>query len=100
MPTLWELTLIESRDKKVSIRIKDRVAHEWEEVATRLEFEGHHIKRIKKDSHYQCKEACHAMLSEWLDGLGREPKTWDTIIKALEEANFGEVAEIINSIVT
>ena len=79
--------------------MRDRVAAEWEEVATRLYFEGYDIKRIKKDNHHQSREACHAMLSEWLEGNGREPKTWETIIKALEEAQLSEVAKELSNII-
>jgi hypothetical protein len=82
--------------------IIDRVAYNWEVIATCLEFETHHIERIEKDNHYKCREACHAMLSEWLDGRRHEPRTWPwgTIVKALNKANFGEVAQKLNTIVT
>lgn len=89
-PFLHELDLIEVGEKK--IRVIDRVAADWEEVATRLHFEGHEIKRIKKDQHHQCKEACHATFGEWLDGNGREPKNFETLLKVLEEAGFSEFA--------
>lgn len=98
-PTLWELTRIESGDEKISIRIIDNVAHEWKQVATSLQFELHHIKRIETDYRW-CKDACQAVFSDWLGGCGREPRTWSTIIKALNEAHFGEVAGKLNNIVT
>ena len=64
----------------------------WERVATRLHFEGHEITCIKRDNPIRCEDACHAMFSKWLEGKGRTPTNWDTVIKALEEANLGEVA--------
>ena len=89
-PRLYELERIKANGK--TVKIISRVAAEWEKVATRLQFEGHDILRIKKDNHFQTSDACRAMFIEWLEGKGRTPTTWDTVIKALEEAEFGETA--------
>ena len=97
-PILYELDRIEYRGKIV--RVIDRVAAKWEKVATRLHFEGHEIKRIERDNHYQSTDSCRAMLIEWLGGNGREPKTWETIIKALIEADLSTCAEDLNWIMT
>lgn len=32
------------------------------------------------------------MFSDWLEGKGRQPTTWETLIEALEEANLSELA--------
>ena len=63
----------------------------WERVATRLHFEGQEIKSIKID-HHSTEDCCRNMFVEWLDGTGRTPKTWETVIKALDEADLGEIA--------
>ena len=76
----------------------DRVASKWEEVATRLHFEGHDILSIRRSEHHQVKDACRTMFIEWLEGKGRTPTTWDTVIKALEEAELGEVAKDLKEI--
>ena len=60
-------------------------------MATRLYFEGHDIQNIKRN-HTYCVEACHTMFMEWLEKKGRIPKTWNTLIKALKEANLSEIA--------
>ena len=72
----------------------------WERVATRLHFEGHEITCIKKDNHFQGEDACRAMFSKWLEGKGhiRTPTNWDTVIKVLEEANLGEVAQDLKEV--
>lgn len=69
-----------------------RVAAKWEDVATSLYFEGYEIQSIQRDQHYQTRNACRAMFIEWLRGEGRKPTTWNTLIKALEEAELSEVA--------
>ena len=81
------------------MKIIDRVANEWESVAIRLYFEHHDISRIKKDHPNQCRSACSTVFGEWLEGGGRLPTTWETLTKALVEANLGEVAADIKDII-
>ena len=88
-PELYQINLVEGIDK--TIRVIEQVASKWEEVATRLHFEGHDIKNIKRN-HTDCVEACRTMFMEWLEKKGRRPKTWNTLIKVLEEAAFSEIA--------
>ena len=74
------------------------MAADWEKLATRLHFEGHEIACIKRDNHFQSVDACRAMFSEWLEGKGRTPTNWETVIKALEEAELGEVAQDLKEV--
>jgi hypothetical protein len=69
-----------------------QAAAKWESVATSLYFESHDITRIKRDIHYQSIDACRTVFIEWLEGNGRKPTTWNTVIKALEEADLSELA--------
>ena len=87
-PRLHELDYIKIDGK--TVKIIDKVAASWAAVATRLYFEGHEIRSISRDN--QCAvDACREVFIQWLDGKGRTPTTWATIIKALEEASFSEV---------
>ena len=63
-----------------------------------LHFEDHCINVIEMNCHYQPVPACHAMFSQWLQGNGREPRTWRTLIVALEEANLHTIAQELQSI--
>ena len=74
------------------MRVIKQAAAKWEAVATRLYFEINDITRIKKDVHYQSIDACQTVFNEWLQGNGRKPTTWNTVIKALEEADLSELA--------
>ena len=67
-------------------------AAKWESVATRLHFESHDIIRLREDYHQQTSKACQTVFIEWLQGKGRKPTTWDTVIKALMEADLSELA--------
>lgn len=87
---LHELDFIEGND--VTVKVIERVASEWEKVATRLHFDGPDIRRIRKDNHFQCIESCRAVFIEWIKGKGRHPATWQILIKVLREADLSEVA--------
>ena len=73
------------------------VAPEWDEVAVALGFDGARIEMIKKGAHYQSKEACHEMFTEWLDGgHDLQPPTWNILIQSLTAANLTEIAYLLN----
>ena len=69
-----------------------QAGHVWERVATALHFEGYDISRLQKDEH-KAEDACRSVFMEWLEGKGRSPKTWGTVVKALDEAELGELAK-------
>ena len=73
------------------MKVIKKTAHVWKQVATRLHFEGHDILRIGKDER-QAEDACRTVFIEWLEGKGRNPTTWDTVLQALKEAEQGELA--------
>ena len=74
------------------MRVIKQAAAKWEAVATRLYFESHDISRIREDYHQQTVKACRTVFIEWLEGKGRNPTTWNTLIKILEEADLSELA--------
>ena len=88
-PRLYELDRIKGNGK--TVKVIERTAADWERVAITLHFEGHEIKTIRTDYH-QSEDACCNMFIEWLEGKGRQPTTWETVISALNEAGFSEVA--------
>ena len=88
-PRLHELDRLKGNG--LTVKVIERTAAYWERVALRLHFEGHEIDTIKADYH-QSEDAGRKMFSEWLEGKGRQPKTWETVLSALNEAGFGEIA--------
>ena len=90
LPKLHHLDRIE-RNRK-TVKVNKQAASKWERVATRLHFENHDITRIKKDNPLQSFEACQTVFSEWLNGKGRKPTCWGTLIEALKEADLSELA--------
>ena len=99
-PKLHELDLIEDRGKEVRV-IRDG-ASKWETIATRLHFDGGMITQIFNDSQNNMKRACQITFTIWLGGTSgqREPRTWDTVIKALREADLGQLAKDLETVFT
>lgn len=94
-PKLHQLGLISGSGK--TVRVIERVAARWKEVATRLYFEPHVIDRIGEDTCNHSSRtisACRRMFNVWITGTceSRQPVSWDTLIRALEEARFSTVA--------
>ena len=97
-PKFHELDLIEANGRQV--RLIEKVAGRWEEVATRLHFEPNDISIIKRDCFHQSVECCRNVFTQWLDGKGRKPVTWGVVIKALSEAGFSEVVNDLRFILS
>ena len=97
-PKFHELDLIEANRK--TVRIFERGASKWDRIATRLHFEGHMIEQIWTDSKHDTFRACQTIFTKWLDGLEglRTPRTWDTVIKALKEADLGQLADDLKKV--
>ena len=96
-PVFHELDLLERHGKKLQL-IK-RITGKWERVATRLHFPVDAIEVISRDSHHQCDSACRTMFSRWLDGEGREPRTWGTLVTVLYEADLSSVANELEKMI-
>ena len=97
MPKLHELDLVQRND--VTIRVIDVVAPNWERAATRLQFEGYRIVAIGKD-HSQAESACRHMFIKWLEGVGREPRTWRTVVAILNEIGLRVAANALHKALT
>ena len=93
---LHQLDLLEENGS--TVRIIDTVASKWDRIALRLHFSGHDISRIERDHEKSVVRACQAMFSEWLEGKGRQPITWNTLIEALKEAGFSQLASELEKI--
>lgn len=89
-----DLDLLNRCGKK--IRIIKQIASRWEDVARRLDID---YKRVERADSRDCDRACSKILNMWCNGEGRQPATWETFIEALEEAQFGELAEQIASMI-
>ena len=95
-PKLDQIDHIEGSGKVVKV-IKS-VAARWEDIAVRLHFDHNIIKHIKRDNHHQTIPSCRTMFGEWLDSKNRKPVNWKTLITALKEAEFSELASDLQEV--
>ena len=93
---LHQLELLEENGS--TVRIINTVASKWDRIAIRLHFSGHDISRIERDHEKSVVRACQTMFSEWLEGKGRKPISWNTLIKTLKEADYSELASEVETI--
>ena len=90
-PTLPQLDLLKCSGK--SLKLIQRIAAKWEQIARRLYFDHHVISIITKDCPLQAELACQSVLTRWLNGEGRQPISWTTLLTVLDEADLSSVAE-------
>ena len=78
-PKLHELQLLEGVDGR-KVRVVERVAPDWKDLAIALGFDQSRIKTIEKDYRGSMEEACQEMFMRWLAGEHdlAQPCTWDT----------------------
>ena len=98
-PQLPELQLLEGVGGR-KVRVIERVVPKWMNLAIALGFDQSRIETIEKDYRGSMEEACLKMFMKWLDGEHDlvQPCTWDTLIKYLRHAAFGDVANSLRAI--
>ena len=67
------------------------VGAKWREVATYLGLESHVITAVHVDQS-SVEDNCLNALLRWMDGAGKQPKTWITVLEAMRRAGFNEPA--------
>ena len=94
-PLLRQLHRVSSAEG--TVKIKEGVAAEWKELAIQLDFQPGTIKIIRKDND-SCEDAFDDLMSRWLEGAGRQPVSWGTLLLALKEANFKTLASDVKGV--
>ena len=92
-PSLDELYCFRGKDGE-KIKIMNTVQAKWEELACALHM-GSKVESIEKDTHSQTFSACRTLFKNWLDGGYREPVTWKTLLDALDDSDFLELAKTV-----
>ena len=69
----------------MQLKVVPLVASKWEYVGYALGFEVEQIDIIKAD-HKEVEKRCEELFHRWLRGdIGKQPKTWSVLLKALSE---------------
>ena len=71
------------------------IAAKWKKFGIFLDFDetGQTLDCIAKDHPLDVEECCTAMMREWLQGRGRQPATWATLIDLLKDAKINVLAQ-------
>ena len=94
-PQLHQLQRLYRDD--VVVNVIKAVAPSWEKFALYLTMDGNMIDIWKRDLD-QVEEAARTLFGYWLDGNGRKPISWKTLIQALCENNLPIIAAEVEEI--
>ena len=92
-PTLHQLQDLRVQHQDSPVRVIDTIAGQWETVAIALHFEWNTIEFIR----YNSNVSTVSMLGRWINGGGRKPVNWDTLISSLSRAGFSTLAGDLRS---
>ena len=98
-PKLHELQLLEGVHGG-KVRVMERVAPDWKDLAIALRFDQSRIKTIERDYKSSTEEACKEMFMRWLRGEHdlASPCTWCTLVKCLNHAGLTDIANSLRKI--
>ena len=88
---MWQLVRFVGVSGMVYEIVKE-VSTDWEKLALALHLHG---EIIQEQSHFQAETACHNILQRWLNGGGRQPVTWGTLVNCQEDIGYGTSYKIL-----
>jgi len=91
-PKLQQLKFLRFQGR--TLKIIETVADQLEEMARALQLEDHVTNTCETDP---VPASCE-MMQQWLNGEGREPVTWSTLIQSLIDTGFLDLAETLQEI--
>lgn len=74
------------------IKVIEEVSPYWENLALALQFRDSVIRAVERNKYFQVEAACQSILQRWLDGEGRQPATWATLIECLKDIGHSNLA--------
>ena len=98
-PTLPELLTFTRADKK-RINIAKEIGVEYKHFGTLLleDENGQKVTSMETKHHYDPYKINTLILEEWLNGKGKQPVTWATLIKVLCDTELTTLANEISTI--
>jgi hypothetical protein len=82
-----------------SLDIAERIADSYEKVGIELlqDSNGVKVTNIYKDNHHKIVDTSNNILRVWLEGNGKTPVTWRTLIQVLKKHGKVELAKDITT---
>ena len=72
-----------------------KLGADWKHFAIYLGIEDTHIQQADRERLFDLK--AHDILVAWRKGLGNKPRSWATILKALEQAGLSDLASEVRA---
>ena len=96
-PTLHGLRHFPVTNGYVDIAVE--IGTNYEKFGTLLleDKKGNKVDSIAKSKHYIPVDITVEILKQWLQGKGRKPVTWKTLVKCLQDTNLNALADDMQS---
>ena len=77
------------------MEIINTIGTRWRDLGILLDFDetGRTLDRIAREHQLHPIDCCTEMLRKWLEGRGRQPATWATLIDLLKDADINDLAQ-------
>ena len=98
-PTFAQLVHMDLHSGR-ALRILDNIASHWEEIGICLQIDEATLRMITAETRGDVMDCCGEMMRQWLQGSGRQPVTWATLIEVLREADFNVLAHDLEMVLT
>ena len=99
-PTLHQLTKMTTPSGK-TVEIIKYIAADWHDrVGIHLNFDptGRTLALIRARHPSDPEACCTDMMKEWLEGRGRRPVNWATLVRVLKDGEFSVLAEDVEQL--
>lgn len=102
-PTLQKLICYKYDDEsgvKQRIHIIKELAARWKAVGLVLDFDTCDLNNIERDKN-NVEDCCIELMGRWLQGTVQTKQvTWETLLEAMEDAQFVELAQKLKGILS
>ena len=85
MSQLQYMAYKDEEGKEIEVRIITQVEAKWKTLADLLKLPDKTGANEEAKPCWTPNNACRSVFATWLDGEGREPHSWDTVIQTLKE---------------
>ena len=93
---MHELQYLHSEGGNVTVRIIEEVQSDWKDLVDYFMLPMETVKNEMARPGWTPKDACRNIFVAWLQGQGRSPRTWATVIDVLKET--GKYGKLIHQI--
>lgn len=92
-PKMRQLRTLQSG--AVTVCIIEEVLAYWVDLADFLDLPTVTVRNLRAEPNFTPESACRTVFERWLNGQGRGPRTWDTLVQVLGEMGMRSLAENI-----